>query len=390
MTDSITSFPNLSAIELENCTSAQRFSLNVATGLISTWVNSNPTLNSISEDIKERIGVTGLSRVLSSLTRNVFFIEATNSAVSSTKYTYRWMQKRTDYFDFHVDDPRGNSFAECVRLFESLMVKLRDDLRDPKRLEIIVSFLEYNLVSYELPLDYIKTNVDNLDCRYHSAENIDWVWSDESAKTIHFRKDMRLLSRKVHEYEGLEHLKGVVIFDNTLAHILNRILCDKIEIKTYKTDRAQTGIYQTNREKRWEAHPKSVQYACRKDAWRIEHRLLEQLVHFRGFPESARLILSSNGVITPGGTETLCPITQEPLSFEEIAREVLAPSHGRSRYQVGHLNPLKAVGRENPDAGHTFRNIAWISQDGNRIQGSLSLDETRAMLERIWRNYKLD
>ncbi len=97
----------------------------------------------------------------------------------------------------------------------------------------------------------------------------------------------------------------------------------KIKIKAYQTDRAQTGKHQTNREKRWESHPDNFQFAFRRDCNDVE----------------AALIL-----------------------------------------QVGHLNPLKATG------GHNATNIGWISDDGNRIQGSLSIDEVKALLRRIYRN----
>lgn len=39
-------------------------------------------------------------------------------------------------------------------------------------------------------------------------------------------------------------------------------------------------------------------------------------------------------------------------------------------------------------AGHTANNISWISSEGNRIQGELSVDETRELIFRIIANYK--
>ena len=35
---------------------------------------------------------------------------------------------------------------------------------------------------------------------------------------------------------------------------------------------------------------------------------------------------------------------------------------------------------------HTADNISWISENGNRIQGSLSIDEVDALLRRIYHN----
>ena len=64
----------------------------------------------------------------------------------------------------------------------------------------------------------------------------------------------------------------------------------------------------------------------------------------------------------------------------------MAPEQGRSAFQVGHLDPLKVEGNLWTN-GHRPDNIGWISASGNRIQGSLSAEETREMLKRIWRAY---
>src|SRR2546428_7786536 len=81
-----------------------------------------------------------------------------------------------------------------------------------------------------------------------------------------------------------------------------------------------------------------------------------------------------------------CPVTLDPLDFEILAQEVTEPTHGKAAYQVGHLNPLKAgVGDE---FRHHPANISWITEDGNRIQGHLTLKETRDLLLRISRNYE--
>lgn len=64
------------------------------------------------------------------------------------------------------------------------------------------------------------------------------------------------------------------------------------------------------------------------------------------------------------------------------------PTHGNSNFQVGHLNPLKLDDPNSLIFGHTPENISWISKDGNRIQGDMSLKETRNLLIRITRNYE--
>jgi hypothetical protein len=115
-----------------------------------------------------------------------------------------------------------------------------------------------------------------------------------------------------------------------------------------------------------------------------------QLCGFEGFPADVKEALQEQGVL-PGEIATYrCPVTQEPLSFAAFREELLNPQAGRSRFQVGHLNPLKlAPDEDKPEGyGHTADNIGWISADGNRIQGHLSLADTRALLRKVARNYE--
>ena len=63
------------------------------------------------------------------------------------------------------------------------------------------------------------------------------------------------------------------------------------------------------------------------------------------------------------------------MSFDAILG---GGSHGESTFQVGHMLPLKNGGR------HSGDNIEWISDDGNRIQGSLNISDTRTMLQGIF------
>jgi len=161
---------------------------------------------------------------------------------------------------------------------------------------------------------------------------------------------------------------------------------NKIQVKTYLTDRVLTGGYKTNREKRWETHPASVHFALRRDCFDTEYRLIQQLCHFNGFPPRIKDELRNRNLIETSAEPFRCPITLEPLSFEKFEEEILNPVAGKSSFQVGHLNPLKAV-NDDAHSGHTAENISWVSANGNRIQGSLSLGETRAMIERIATNY---
>ncbi len=73
------------------------------------------------------------------------------------------------------------------------------------------------------------------------------------------------------------------------------------------------------------------------------------------------------------------------LQYDEFADDALHPTHGKSKFQVGHLNLLKALDIDGAN-GHTAGNISWISENGNRIQGSLSIDEVDALLRRTYHN----
>ena len=161
---------------------------------------------------------------------------------------------------------------------------------------------------------------------------------------------------------------------------------DKIKVKTYLTDRVLTGAHKTNREKRWETHPGSVHFALRRDCLDIERSLIEQVCKFDGFPKKLQSDLVGLQLIKRPTDVSRCPVTMEPLSYPEFERELREPDHGKASFQVGHLNPLKAV-NDDPQSGHTALNISWVSANGNRIQGSLSLDETRGLIRRIAGNY---
>lgn len=161
---------------------------------------------------------------------------------------------------------------------------------------------------------------------------------------------------------------------------------DKIRVKSYLTDRALTGDYKSNREKRWEAHPASPQFALRRVCLAVEFTLIEQLVGFKSFPPGVVEYLNRASLVGPPHKVARCPVTLDPLDFEILAQEVIDPTHGWAAYQVGHMNPLKAGAGD--EFRHTPANISWITEDGNRIQGHLTLKETRELLFRISKNYE--
>ena len=290
------------------------------------------------------------------LTRASFFIEPVNEDVTSTKYDVRWSERLV------APDPRGSSFEECLAIHETISTKLISLLADEKfRVELRL-VLAWGRSPHEFPIDYVS----------------------KSAVPIHTAKNVRLLSDPA--YQRLLGIRRALLDPklNPDGQLFEGMF-EKIRVKSYLTDRAQTGNFQTNREKRWEAHPQSPQFASRGECFSVELELIDQLFRFQSFPPGIVRYLQSAKLLGELAKVARCPVTLDPLDFEVLAHEVADPTHGKSAYQVGHMNPLKAG--EGVEFRHHRANISWITADGNRIQGHLTLKETRQLQLRISANY---
>ena len=324
--------------------------------------------------IREKLGDDTYRYVVTGLLRNVFLIELVNDEISSTKMEVRWVTKpsrgkKQEKFD--NSDPRFCSFEGCMEIWFKMTTELWSHIGQSDVVELFNLYKEYNVLPYEIPFDYMESPLTNGSLRsIHCAENTCWTWEKKYQMALKLR-EVLLDPRK-----------------NARAKSFDSILKDKVKVKTYLTDRVQTGRHKTNREKRWEVHPESVHFAFRRDCIEIEHTLLCQLSHFEGFPGDLFELLKKGDEMISAYKEIFrCPVTMNPLQFPEFEKEVLSPDHGKSNFPVGHLNPLKKV-TDDPKTGHTAQNISWFSADGNRIQGNLSLKETREMISQIWRNYE--
>lgn len=345
-----------------------RFSLTTVFKHLTMVEESEEPLE-IYRRLQAKLGARATTSVLQNVLRWVFFIELVKEpAIDSTKFALRWSATLEGR-----DDPRFCSYVECLKIFESLLEQLDATLQNEEEsdtaLELLRAFEKRRLLPYELPLDYReRRSQEKSQGRIHAEGNLAWMWGASARRTVVLR----------------EFLLG----DKTDTQFkVFAAAYDKIKVKTYLTDRVLTGDYKTNREKRWEVHPSSVHFALRRWCWEIETRLIEQICHFDGFPADLARRLEDASLITWGERPFRCPITLEPLSFEAFAREVTQPTHGRSSFQVGHLNPLKAAPGEEV-FGHTAPNVSWVSSDGNRIQGALSLEETRQLIRRVADNYR--
>lgn len=291
------------------------------------------------------------------LIRFSFLIELTNLKVGSTKMKTRWLpgfilMPQDGSFEpirgsFEPqNDPRASSFQECLEVFVSCLNTLCAKIQKDAELEHNLLKLSNNTsVPYEFVFDY----VDPKETPVHIKQNIAWVYNED----IGWLSESRPI----------------------IWPALSRQQISKIQTKTYKTDRALTGKDKTNRAKRWEVLSGDFQHASLTQCWSVEKRLLEDMIGFEGFSEEVKEELFSRKLMPKLSDVTRCPVTLEPLSFAILQN---ASVHGRSDYQVGHLHPLKKGGKHQGD------NICWQSSDGNRIQGDLMIEETTALLKKIF------
>lgn len=312
------------------------------------------TQSEACNSIKQRLSTKEFKAFRRSIIRNSFLIEPVNDEVTSTKVETHWSHRL-------MGDVRYASYEECVDVFNKLLYRITN-LSD-EDFSMLREFFNKTVVAYEMPVDYL----DRFASPIHTASNVDLFLTDEIKSCIAMRRFIRDTER------------------NPASNVFQTILNDKIKVKTYLTDRALTGDYKTNREKRWEAHPNSVQFSLRRNCMKIETKLLLQIATFEGCDLGLVHNLQVEGLLPCPYVFCKCPITGDNIQYGDFARDALNPTHGKSKFQVGHLNPLKAIDIDGAN-GHTAENISWISEDGNRIQGSLSIDEVNILLKRIYRN----
>ena len=327
------------------------------------WPNLKQLLDqdiilSIESNFDDKINI----KIRQAIIRFVFLIELVKvPKIETTKVRVRWFSQLNE-------DPRHCSFEECCQIFVSVYQQLSVWLLEERNKKLLIDQINNSLISYEIPLDYI--NRPELGNRIHTVDNIEWVRDEEYFTAISLRKYLLC---------NLEYEVNRKFFKD--------VLTKKIKVKTYLTDRVLTGDYKTNREKRWEVHPNSVHFALRKTCIAIEHKLTSQIFSFDNFPTSLKEQMVSDGYVTITENDSLCPVTGGLFDYIKLLDELRNPVMGKSDFQVGHMNPLKfdSVGEES--GKHEASNIGWISADGNRIQGSMSLTGTRNMIKKIKQKY---
>lgn len=304
--------------------------------------------------IKKRLTDKQFTALRRALVRFCFFIELVNVDITSTKFEVHWTNRLND-------DIRFSSYDECFAILQKLISAIID--LPQKDFDIIKGFGDNTVIPYELPVDYIHRHASLI----HTTGNVALLMNEDVKTCIALRTVLTDINV------------------NPDAAVFKKILSDKIKVKTYLTDRVLTGAHKTNREKRWETHPESVHFAQRIDCMRIESLLLKQVCMFKGVNAALVKNLQRLNILSETFDYITCPITGDIIEYEDFKEDAINPTHGKSKYQVGHLNPLKAIDPTGRN-GHTVNNISWISENGNRIQGSLPMEDVDALLRRIFHN----
>lgn len=348
---------------IESMVEAERFSMSSLAKKVWPLLAAHSHIAMLVPKLQQSLG-THFDAVVFAILRHVFLIELVKvPAIETTKFRVRWFSQLNG-------DPRHCEFEECLDIARDLLSDLCDGwLNTPENNELLRLFFDYSILPYEVPLDYHERPTAT-GLRIHRRGNLVWTSTPTVLRTMKLRKYLMDKSTS----------PDVMFF--------KKVLDDKIKVKTYLTDRVLTGEHKTNREKRWEVHPNSVHFANRRTCLAIEYTLIQQLCAFEGFPEKSRQMLQAQGILPQDLSIFRCPITLDPMSFESFHEQLMNPTHGKSNFQVGHLNPLKLDDPSATASGHSPENISWVSADGNRIQGSLGLAEVRALLRRVASNYE--
>jgi hypothetical protein len=338
-------------------TSTERF--NMSQLIRAIHASGHPVFRDVYYSLTAQIPMKTADYVFTGLIRNAFLAELVikTKKGGATKMKPRWEVSQ---------ELRNASYEECELIFTSLNNALKMSLQDKSVIELLSLLIKHHAVAYELPIDYKERRID---VPIHRNDNIYFFFSELPYRVAKLR----------------------VGLSGTLSSGLQKIIdeaYDKVRTKAYLTDRAQTGEFQTNREKRWEHDPAGPQFAYRRYCMEVEYELVREIFYLDGVPTELinlrERFEKTELLIRPNTVPIRCPITLEPLHFDEFKKEMLNKKHGKSYFHVGHIDPLASIEK----SGHKGENISWISEDGNRIQGKLTMSEVRDLLRRIAKNYQ--
>lgn len=69
------------------------------------------------------------------------------------------------------------------------------------------------------------------------------------------------------------------------------------------------------------------------------------------------------------------PLTREPMSYRDFLQDYVHRRHGKSRFQLGHMDPTRRP-------KHVPENVCWQYDNSNFFQGEQTLVQARALMVR--------
>jgi hypothetical protein len=154
-------------------------------------------------------------------------------------------------------------------------------------------------------------------------------------------------------------------------------LIEAIHRKCLRTPRRQTGRAdrRTNREPRWAIATDHPDYSTEKEGHLVWLKLLTTMTQMKNAPKvDADMFSNLATKYLPDlqiNAITCDPVTDQPLDYIELVKDVVTePTHGYSRFHIGHQDP-----RFHPK--HVNRNIRWQLKASNDFQGTMDIRVAR-------------
>ena len=331
-------------------------------------VESHTALSTHLPALRTRLNAvtpTLFAKVTQAILRKSFLIQAVTTTGGSANMKARWQEVLKE-------SQRFCSFDDCVLIASDLLDELAGGWLDtPQNLQTLSLIEKQLILSYEMPIDYRdRVAFTDHETSIHQVGNL--IWHSDPALLNMLKLRQALRDPQI----------------NPDAAFFRGPLKNKMVLLAYQTGRAQTGDFKTNREQRWEAHPRSPQFAVYSACAHIEHKLICQICDFDGFPAATRQRLQDSGLLDERKEVFADPITLEPMIYPTFKNEVENPEHGSGNYQLGHMVPLNSVNADLLAFGHSAPNVSWITADGNRIQGKSSVADIRRLLITIAKRYE--
>jgi hypothetical protein len=185
--------------------------------------------------------------------------------------------------------------------------------------------------------------------------------------------------------DDIKHLKKI-LKQNGFPHKL----ISAIETRALRSGRRQTGVFKSNRQSRWTlihdhpAHGTDPQYGTEKDCKTILITLLLSTLEFKNAPTINDPLIEELSLryldrpLKPGSYKD--SLLLEFLDFQALRAEAEDPTHGKSEFHIGHLNPSRIP-------KHVPENIAWRTLRSNLIQGDMTLRQARIYIIKLIARY---